>query len=677
MIRRPHCLALLALLLALPASAQERGRSKKTKKTPPDETGGRSKKTKKTFPQPVPKAVRGRVYETVVRGRRGHGEGPSVRKIRRHEVERQVAQSVAQVLEQEPSIHVASGSRGERTFTLRGFSQRQVVVLVDGAPSYIPYDGQVDLNMVPAELVHQITIIKGPGSVLYGPNGMGGAVNIVTRRPGIGPLGEVLVEAGRSGFLQLRGFHTHRLGPLAYAVHGGLSREDDFPLSARFAPAANENGVLRQNSDRRSYHLGTRLSLPLGTHHRLDAGVVWLDGEHGLPPSIHDRTPKYWRFSVWRALNLSVGHSASYRLLELDELLFVSLFDNQLDSFDDGSFTTQDSPRAFSSWYHDQIFGGRVRGRYRTEALPWPTSLQLWAGVHHDRHQRDELAAYSRTIVTAAPELELQFTRSWSLVAALQLDLELPDQQTHNQLGLGPLLSVRFQPNKGLWLQATAARRGRFPTLKERFSGLTGARRPNPDLRPESTWNFGLEGSWRIRRELTLSAALFESEVSDLIDPVAVGGGEFQMQNVHAARLLGAELSLVVNPTRWLRLDAGYGLLHARRTDADPPHDELQYRPAHKAALRLLLAPWPRWGELTSQLRVVGPQRFTHPETLAQGTLGAYLVWDARLTLTPRSWCKIWISARNITDANYQPRYGFPDPGRQLWLGARVSYERD
>ena len=148
------------------------------------------------------------------------------------------------------------------------------------------------------------------------------------------------------------------------------------------------------------------------------------------------------------------------------------------------------------------------------------------------------------------------------------------------------------------------------------------------------------------------------------------------MQNVSSARMLGAELQLAINPTRWLRLDAGYGLLRARRVGLEDPDDRLQYRPAHKASLRLRLAPWPRWGELSSQLRVVGPQDFTHPETLAWGVLGTHAVWDARLTVTPVSWIETWISVRNLLDAAYQTKFGFPDAGRQMWVGLRVSYER-
>lgn len=624
-------------------------------------------------------------YVTVVTVRRvDTAAGVSASKIGRRDIVDSGAHDTTDVLEGESSLHAVSGSRGERIFSMRGFSQRQVAVLVDGVPSYIPYDGQVDLRMFPAELVDHISILKGPGSTLYGPNGPGGAVNIVTRRPGTGPLAQVMAETGRSNFLQLRGFHSLEVNEkIAYTVHGGLLRQDSFALSSLFSPQPNQDGVLRTNSDRSAYNLGARVRLTPAARHNLEAGVSFVDGSRGVPPSVAETTPKFWRFSTWRTLNITLAHQGEYLAgLKIDEVLYASLFDNLLDGFDDETYSTQLSPLALHSWYHDQIFGGRIRGRYRFRETPWgPTDVRLWIGVQHDRHEKDledgsALFIRQRTIVSLTPEVEARFVEGLSMTVALQVDVEGPSEGQETAVGLGPLLSLRWDPNRDLTLQLTGARRTRFPTLKERFSSAEGYRKPNPELRPENAWNIGLDASWLVVPGLGVQAAVFDAEVVDLIERVYLGGGVDQMQNIGAARLAGMELALNASPLRWLHLKAGYSFLHARRIDEGRGTDLLPYKPAHKATVRLRLAPW-RWASLATTLAVVGPQDFEHPETGAWGNLGAYVQWNARLSVRPLPWAEMWVAARNLLDANYQTKFGYPDPGRQVFVGLRLSYYRD
>jgi iron complex outermembrane receptor protein len=474
-------------------------------------------------------------------------EGTEQRTVGRKEIERQGARNAAQVLEHEPSIHATTGSRGERIFTFRGFDQRQVVVLIDGAPAYIPYDGQADLSYLPAEMIDHISIVKGPASVLYGPTGLGGAVNIVTRRAGTGPLLSAAAEYGRAGSLLAGGMHSARSGRLGYTLFGGMQRRDAFPLSGAFAPVARERGPLRENSDSLLYHVGGNIHVELPRSHQIGGSVAYIDGDRGVPPGLVDRTVHYWRFSVWRSIAASVGHSAGYlaNRLQVDELAYFRLYDNLLDSYDDATYTTQLLPRAFSDWFHDQLLGGRVRARYRFERTPWgPTQLRLWAGAQHDRHDEEPSSRLvTRSLVTLAPEAEAYFGERWSLMVAFQTDLEIPGVDSRvgrsARVGLGPLLTARYEPLEGLSLRATLARRTRFPTLKDRFSTGQGARLPNPDLGPESAWHVGLEVSWQARRWLLIEVTAFDAEVADLINTVSVPGGE-QLQNIPGARLLGA-----------------------------------------------------------------------------------------------------------------------------------------
>ncbi len=75
------------------------------------------------------------------------------------------------------------GGRNESMVYVRGFDLRQVPVFIDGIPEYVPYDGYVDLARFTTLDLSEITITKGFSSVLYGPNAMGGAINLISRKP--------------------------------------------------------------------------------------------------------------------------------------------------------------------------------------------------------------------------------------------------------------------------------------------------------------------------------------------------------------------------------------------------------------------------------------------------------------------------------------------------------------
>jgi iron complex outermembrane receptor protein len=606
--------------------------------------------------------------------------GVAVRTIPREAIVAAGARSVAEVLELHPVIDVSASSRGERSVRLRGFEQRETVVLLDGVPTFIPYDGQLDLDLVPADLVDHVTVVAGPGSVLWGPNGLGGAINVVTRRPGDGPAVATAFEtSARGDGSRLEVVDSLRLGPVAWVLAGGVDDLRGFRLSERFEPARNEDGWERTNSDRRLRRLLGTAELELGSDQRVRLSGFAIDAVRGIPPSTvaADARVRWWRMNAWRAFGASLGHSGSYGGgVQLDELAWARIYDNLIDGYDDAGYGTQELPRAFRTWYHDRSFGGRVRLAYPFSTGEWASALRVWAGVQHDRHREGVGDELDRTLLTLAPQYEQTFDREWRLIAGLQADVEFPGEAPEVSLdptvGWGPLLSLRWEPRADLSVELVAARRSRFPTLKERFSYALGQRDPNPTLGPEAAWHFGAEIAWRPLRWLEVHVAGYDAEVAGLIAPVHVSSMVDQLRNIGAARLAGAELQVAVAPLDELRLEASYRFLDARQLGVAPPRDVLPYRPAHTAALGVVAEPW-RWLGLSTTVRLTGPQQFENPETLAWATLGTFVEWDARIDFRPLAWLDVYVRATNLLDANYQTEYGFPEPGWQLWLGLRVT----
>ena len=91
--------------------------------------------------------------------------------------------NIGQALELLPGVQFrVARSKSEEQVTIRGFEQEKVLILMDGIPISLPYEGQINLADIPVQNIASIKLIKGIGSVLYGANGMGGVINVITKR---------------------------------------------------------------------------------------------------------------------------------------------------------------------------------------------------------------------------------------------------------------------------------------------------------------------------------------------------------------------------------------------------------------------------------------------------------------------------------------------------------------
>jgi iron complex outermembrane receptor protein len=553
------------------------------------------------------------------------------------------------------------------------------MVLIDGVPVSVPYDGLIDMGKLPLGLVEHVTVVKGAGSLLYGPNGLGGAIHVRTRRPGQGPKVRVSTESSVHG-TRSSAVVSERAGEFSAIAGGTYDRVRSFPLAASFAPTANEDGGKRNNSDRRSVGFVAKASWEPDDSHTVAISGSRLGGEFGVPPGVHDLSPRYWRWSDWGVSTVALTHTYRSTDFEIDETMYMSRLSNTLDSYDDGSYTTQLLPRAFESTYRDGVVGGYARaGVGLDESADW--KLRGWAGAKREQHaepgrDREDIDV-DTLLLTVSGQLEGRVAQV-ELLVGLQADGELPGQGTTDgragaSLGVGPMAKMGAWAFPWLSIAGTVAERTRFPTLRERFSEALGIRQANPDLGPEKATHFAIDAVARPREHLELSVGLFDAEVRDLIIPVVVRPQTEQFRNTGRARLLGAEAEFKASPTPWLDLLAGWAILHARRLDLSSPADAIPYQPDHKGLVGVTVRPWP-WGALTLVARHVGTQTFQNPDTLLWGELGSSRRYDVRLDLRPPGPLRVWLRGSNVTDSNAQQAYSYPEPGRQVFAGAEAVW---
>jgi len=72
---------------------------------------------------------------------------------------------------------------------MRGVGEHRILVLVDGVPQNDNFNDAiawVAWGHIPKEVIQRIEIVRGPASAVYGSEGLGGVINIITKKPKTG-----------------------------------------------------------------------------------------------------------------------------------------------------------------------------------------------------------------------------------------------------------------------------------------------------------------------------------------------------------------------------------------------------------------------------------------------------------------------------------------------------------
>ncbi len=163
---------------------------------------------------------------SVVASRTRAGDmGRSVEIISRDDIARSGARTVADVLRSRLSVDVDSRSPVQSDVSLRASSPEQVVVLVDGVRVSDAQSAHYAMDLaVPLRSIARIEILRGGGSALYGPDAVGGVINIVTTQRTLSP--ELQVQGGGFGTAGGGAGATQGNDTRAMTVHADYEKSD-------------------------------------------------------------------------------------------------------------------------------------------------------------------------------------------------------------------------------------------------------------------------------------------------------------------------------------------------------------------------------------------------------------------------------------------------------------------
>ncbi len=622
-----------------------------------------------------------RVYylgEVVVSAKKGATVLTSaLREISSKRIRKEGISNVAQAIELASGSYVSVGSRNEMMVQLRGIDQRQISVMLDGVPIYVPYDGLVDLGQIPTSAIRKITVTEGNASVLYGPNSLGGSINILTSIPskrnsrlrlfwGSGEMQEYSLQ---------QSFSFNSFGILLSA---GRQRQDFFPLSEDFEPTKNEDGDKRKNSYFKKTDFFAKMTYRPNRAHHTSFSFSFIDNEKGVPPDIYSKRPRYWKFPTWKkwVLNLSSVQKIGESFL-LKTILFYDKYDNILDIY---TSATYDTIKGHST-YDDYSVGSNIFLTYKFSELSELTlGINYKKDVHREQDDREkEWEKYKMETYALGAEHELKIQGGFGISFGLNLNMVHPVYAHKQPLRediktLDGRLGVFRSFSSELEIFGSVGHRTRFPTLKELYSGYSGRNIPNPDLKEESAFNFEIGARYTFSPWGKSELVFFDSEVTDLIVKklVATDPDTFQMDNVGKARFFGAELSTTLKLEKNTTISGSYSYLEAENLSDDRVSDKLEYRPQHKLRLR---------GEYNFQfglslsltINYISKRAYLDDEGYDH-KLPDYTLIDGKLSQSLYKNIILYFEARNIFDKNYQTEYGFPMPGRTLGGSLEIEF---
>jgi iron complex outermembrane receptor protein len=598
-----------------------------------------------------------------------------------------------------------NGRRNERGIFVRGFGRAQVPLSIDGIRIYLPADNRLDFNRFLTQDLAQIEVQKGYVSVLGGPGGMGGAVNLITRKPTAPLEAEFRAGAGngtQDAYARVGSLHER------FYVQGSVSYldRDYWDLSDDFAPTSIENGGRRDASDNRDSRANVKLGFTPNDGDEYSLSYTSQAGEKGAPLHVLNDPPNppnsYWRWPTWDIGNLywlSVTRLGADDDVTLKTRLFHNTYENSLYAYDDATYTTQSLNGRFQSFYEDTGYGGSVE-------LELPVGTRNTLGVAlHDR--RDEHTEYNDnrpthpTLRSVEPVQEtVEETRSLALentfAATADLDLVAGISRDENDIER----AQEFTPATGLfdyptggsaatnvqgaayWRYATArelravvSSRTRFPTLSERFSTRFGTAVPNPFLEPEEAVNYEIGWSADMSDTLQLTTALFYADIDDMIQTVVASAGPPQLtqtRNVGDGEFYGVELGIGARLAEHLSVAANFTHLEREIRDPLQPGIEVVGAPDDSAFVAFTYEPSQRL-TITPSLELAS-DRWSDVTGGGYVRVGDYTLLNLQVQYRGSELWEIALGGSNLTDENIELAQGYPEPGRSFYARLRLSF---
>lgn len=584
--------------------------------------------------------------------------------------------TVPDLLSRQPGVHLSQfGGLGQfSTVSIRGSSAEQVLVLLDGIPLNTGQGGSVDLSTIPIESLDRIEVIRGGGSAVYGPDAMGGVVNLVTKKPGETPEVDGLFTYGSLGTVKGAASARGRTGDVGYFVSAThLQSEGDFSyetLDIRTEsgqPLQRPEQRERANNDFSSQDLLARLTFSPWKNLELDLSNELFHTERGQPRFAENAS----LFARQRYVRDATYIKAAIpRFLGEPSRLSGTLFQR----FDRIRFRDPDPSlgNPINTTSRNYAFGGNLEWGLYGKAFACEHVATLGWDIEREE-LRDDVAAgqtgfgsRGRTTnsVYGRDEIVLPGGKV-SLLGAWRLE-HSGREGTHLSGKAGLIWKFFWKAH----FKANLERAYRRPNFTELYHPDQGYIRGNPDLDSERATNVDFGLGVALPR-FFFEAAGFHNRVEDSILWLPVSAFTVQPVNTGRVRTWGAEVDVEARPWEFLGLTINYTYLHAQSLETGL---QLPGRPRHTVNGRISIDR--PVGSLYGEIQYVSSIPVVSTGELALkwrtvADLGAKANLEALPGVGRIPWARsvsVGLDVKNAGDVSYRDAQNFPLPGR-MFLG--------
>ena len=602
-----------------------------------------------------------------------HGERASVTEaatthwsVDAQEIKASGAQSLDQVLENVPGIYVRVGGDSTPRVDIRGLKTRHITFLINGVPASSTEDGQFDPSVIPTNQIARVDVSVGPTSVLYGPGGSAGVINIITKQGDESSSLSGKVESAADNTLNAD-ISAAGSGDNWQGIMSVTHQETDgTPMPDDFEDTRNQIGDLRFNSDRKLTNYYAQGSYFINDSTKLMANYTQRDGEWGKAPTV-DRKKAPSRIEDFneQSMQLGAAHEINekyvvrgfvyYNQTDMVENFYNHRMNNLnsivestskvsgtnlqfISEFDYGAVLTTSVIVEKQDWFShtDKIRsekgtgsgGGTGGGQGSSGDID--ESLMVYTGAAEYQYQDDGTYGYSLGVAVHNYDLDVNSETDFSAQA-----------------------SAFYQVTDSSRIHTGLARKVRYPSISDLYAPNSG----NVNLKAEvaNQFELGLQQSLPFDTQLDIS-----SYITDANDYIAKDDNN-QEQNIGDYRFMGVDLQMTNQYFDSLGLTFAYSYID---TEDRATNERLQYRPTHNLRLQ---ASYDFSFGLTSRLNA---ERVIDQVNGKGVQLDNYTLVD--LSLSQNIWhdnLELYVRATNLFDELYYQSDFMPQAGRQVFVG--------
>jgi iron complex outermembrane receptor protein len=531
---------------------------------------------------------------------------------------------------------ISNGSAG--TVSIHGVgSGNRVLMLFDGQPNWAGIFGHHLPDAYVASDAERIEVIRGPASLLYGSNAMGGIINVITRKAaqeGLHGRGRILYGS----------YNTWK-----FAAGAGYKKNK---FNAYLSLNRDQSDGQRPNSDFYINNGYLRLGYEFSNHWNMSSDAILANFRVTNPGAIDAPAIENWAQATRSTYSLSLNNR--YRTMNGSLQVF---YNDGAHKINDGWRNNQPRDYLFRSLDFNRGFAlyesfNLLKGNLLTVGI----DLKQWGGdawnAFFDGHTEGIIDKHVTEWATYAVVQQTLFDR-----LTLNAGLRMESNKGYGREWI-PQAGIAWQPFAQTTFKNSVSKGFRSPNLRELYLYPP----QNPALRPEEMLNYDLSYlqtllGGRLQWELTAYLAHGSNLIAtDMVDGKMLNSNTGRFTN----RGLDWAFTYRIRPN--LTASANYSFLHS--------NVKLTAAPKHKAYVNL------RW-EID---KFTITPNFQYISGLYLGAVNNadiidhYALLNARVAFKASSRLTLFLNGENLTDTNYETYLGFPMPGAVVLGGIDLKF---